>query len=78
MVAQKLLRRQVVQAGRGGMTQAAVARTSGASLRAVSNWVELDRTGGPGDLRLKCRGGGGLLNEKQAVRIRGLMDGELY
>jgi transposase len=78
--AQQLLRRQVVQAVRGGMTQTAAARTYGASLRAVSNWVRLDRTGGLRALRLKRRGrrgGGGLLNEKQATRIRALIVGRM-
>ena len=74
--AQQLLRRQVVQAVRGGMTQTAAARTYGASLRAVSAWVRLDRTGGLRALRLTRRGrrvGGGLLNAKQATRIRALI-----
>jgi transposase len=62
--AQQLLRRQVVQAVRGGMTQTAAARTYGASLRAVSNWVQLDRRGG-------------LLNEKRAARIRALIVGRM-
>lgn len=78
--AQQLLRRQVVQAVRGGMTQTAAARTYGASLRAVSHWVRLDRKGGLRALRLKRRGrrvGGGLLNEKQAARIRGLIVGRM-
>ena len=78
--AQQLLRRQVVQAVRGGMTQTAAAQTYGASLRAVSNWVRLDRTGGLRALRLKRRGrrgGGGLLNEKQATRIRALIVGRM-
>jgi len=44
--AQQLLRRQVVQAVRRGMTQPVTARTYGASLRAVSHWVRLDRMGG--------------------------------
>ena len=78
--AQQLLRRQVVQAVRGGMTQTAAARTFGASLRAVSNWVRLDRRGGLRALTLKRRGrrvGGGLLNEKRAARIRALIVGRM-
>ncbi|MDH5669600.1 MAG: IS630 family transposase [Nitrospira sp.] len=78
--AQQLLRRQVVQAVRGGMTQTAAARTYGASLRAVSSWVRLDRTGGLRALRLKRRGrrvGGGLLNAKQAARMRALIVGKM-
>lgn len=78
--AQQLLRRQVVQAVRRGMTQTAAAQTSGASLRAVSHWGRLDRKGGLRALTLKRRGrrvGGGLLNEKQAARIRGLIVGRM-
>lgn len=78
--AQQLLRRQVVQAVRGGMTQTAAARTYGASLRAVNHWVRLDRRGGWRALTLKRRGrrvGGGLLNEKQATRIRTLIVGRM-
>lgn len=78
--AQQLLRRQVVQAVCSGMTQTAAARTYGASLRAVSNWVRLDRKGGLRALTLKRRGrriGGGLLNEKQAARIRALIVGQM-
>ena len=78
--AQQLLRRQVVQAVRRGMTQTAAAQTSGASLRAVSHWGRLDRKAGLRALTLKRRGrrvGGGLLNEKQAARIRGLIVGRM-
>lgn len=72
--------RQVVRAVRGGMTQTAAARTYGASLRAVNNWVRLDRRGGLRALTLKRRGrqvGGGLLNEKRAARIRALIVGRM-
>ena len=72
----QLLRRQVVQAVRGGMTQTGAARTFGASLRAVSKWMRLDRDGGLRALTLKRRGrrpGGGRLNPKQAARIRALI-----
>jgi transposase len=75
-----LLRRQVVQAVRAGMTQTAAARTYGASLRAVSNWVRLDRTGGLRALTLKRRGrrvGGGYLSETRAARIRALIVGRM-
>ena len=78
--AQQLLRRQMVQAVCGGMTQTAAARTYGASLRAVSHWVRLDRKGGLRALTLKRRGrrvGGGLLNEKQAARSRTLIVGRM-
>ena len=69
----QLLRRQVVQAVRAGMTQTEAARTFGASLRAVSQWMRLDRGGGLRALKLKRRGrrpGAGRLSEKQARRIR--------
>ena len=56
----QLLRRQVVQAVRGGMTQTGAARTFGASLRAESTWMRLDRDGGR-------------LNATQAARIRALI-----
>lgn len=78
--AQQLLRRHVMQAVRGGMTQTAAARTYGASLRAVSTWVRLDRRGGRRALTLKRRGrriGGGLLTAKQAARIRALIGGRM-
>lgn len=72
----QLLRRQVVQAVRGGMTQTGAARTFGASLRAVSTWMRLDRDGGLRALKLKRRGrrpGGGRLNATQAARMRALI-----
>lgn len=75
-----LLRRQVVQAVRTGMTQTAAARIYGASLRAVCNWVRLDRTGGLRALTLKRRGrrvGGGSLSETRAARIRVLIVGRM-
>ncbi len=75
-----LLRRQVVQAVRNGMTQVAAARTFGASLRAVSKWVGLDRAGGLRALTLKRRGrrvGGGCLSGKRAERIRALIVGRM-
>jgi transposase len=72
----QLLRRQVVQAVRGGMTQTRAARTFGASLRAVSKWMRLDRDGGLRALKLKRRGrrpGDGRLNATQAARLRALI-----
>ena len=54
--AQQLLRRQVVQAVRRGMTQTVAAQPYGASLRAVRHWVRLDRKGGLRALTLKRRG----------------------
>lgn len=62
------------------MTQTDAARTYGASLRAVSHWMRLDRRGGLRALMLKRRGrrvGGGLLNEKRAGRIRALIVGQM-
>lgn len=75
-----LLRRQVVQAVRGGMSQTDAARTFRASLRAVSKWRRLDREGGLRALTLKRRGrrpGEGRLNAKRAGRIRSLIVGKL-
>lgn len=75
-----LLRRQVVQAVRGGMSQTDAAHTFRASLRAVSTWRRLDREGGLRALTLKRRGrrpGEGRLNAKRAGRIRSLIVGKL-
>ena len=75
-----LLRRQVVQAVRGGMSQTDAARTFRASLRAVSKWRRLDREGGLRALTLKRRGrrpGEGRLNAKRAGRIRSLIVGKM-
>jgi transposase len=75
-----LLRRQVVQAVRRGMSQTEAARTFGASLRAVSKWMRLDRAGGLRALRLQRRGrrpGGGCLSAPRAERIRTLIVGKL-
>ena len=52
----QLLRRQVVQAVHAWMTQIEAAATFGASLRAVSRWMGLERAGGLRDLKLKRRG----------------------
>lgn len=71
-----LLRRQVVQAVRGGMSQTEAVRTFGASLRAVSKWRRLDREGGLRALTLKRRGrrpGEGRLSAQRAGRIRALI-----
>lgn len=76
----QLLRRQVVQAVRGGMSQTEAARTFGTSLRAVSKWMRLDREGGLRLLKLKRRGrrpGGGRLNARQAARIRAMIVGRM-
>ena len=75
-----LLRRQVVRAVRGGMTQTEAARTFGASLRAVSKWRRLDRDGGLRALTLKRRGrrpGQGHLSGTRATRIRSMIVGKL-
>lgn len=75
-----LLRRQVVQAVRGGMSQTEAARTFGASLRAVSTWRRLDREGGLRALTLQRRGrrpGGGHLSAQRAARIRSMIVGKL-
>ena len=75
-----LLRRQVVQAVRGGMSQTEAARTFGASLRAVSKWRRLDREGGLRALTLKRRGrrpGEGRLSAQRAGRIRALIVGKM-
>lgn len=75
-----LLRRQVVQAVRGGMSQTEAARTFGASLRAVSKWRQIDREGGLRALTLKRRGrrpGGGHLSPTRAARIRATIMGKM-
>lgn len=51
-----LLCRQVVQTVRRGMSQTDAGCTFGASLRAVSTWMRLDREGGLQALTLKRRG----------------------
>ena len=75
-----LVRRQVVQAIRSGLSQTEAARTCGASLRAVSTWMRLDREGGLRALTLKRRGrrpGEGRLSGKRAARIRSMIVGKL-
>jgi transposase len=70
------LRRTVVQAVRGGMSQTQAAEVFGVSLRAVSKWMGLDRAGGLRALKPKRRGrraGEGRLNPAQAARIRQLI-----
>ncbi len=76
----QLLRRQVVQAVRRGMVQGEAAWTFGASLRAVSNWMRLDREGGLRALKLKRRGrrpGDGRLSAKRAERLRAMIVGKM-
>ena len=70
------LRRTVVQAVRGGMSQTEASKVYGASLRAVSKWMALDRTGGLRALKQKVRGrraGEGRLQPGQSARIRQLI-----
>lgn len=70
------LRRSVVNAVRGGMSQTQAAKVFGASLRAVSKWMALDRVGGLRALKPKRRGrraGEGRLTLVQSARIRQLI-----
>jgi transposase len=62
------------------MKQTATAEKYQVSLRAVSKWVALDRSGGLRALQAKRRGrprGAGRLNARQAARIRGLVTGKM-
>ena len=75
MAAQTHLRRAAVQAVRGGMSQTGAAEVFGASLRAVSKWMALDRAGGLRALKPRRRGrraGEGRLGRAQSARIRQL------
>jgi transposase len=70
------LRRVVVRAVRGGMTQTQAARVFGVSLRAANKWVALDKAGGLRALKPKRRGrraGDGRLDRMQSMRIRQLI-----
>jgi transposase len=74
------LRKLVVDAVHGGMTQTAAASTFGVSVRAVSKWMRLSREGGLRALKPGKRGrrpGGGRLNARQAARIRTLIVGKM-
>ena len=74
------LRKLVVKAVRGGMTQNEAATTYSVSLRAVSKWMRLSRDGGLRALKPGRRGrrpGGGRLNTTQAARIRALIIGTM-
>ena len=76
IAAQTHLRRTVVQAVRGGMSQTEASKVYGASLRAVSKWMALERTGGLRALKQKPRGrraGEGHLKPGQSARIRQLI-----
>jgi hypothetical protein len=55
-VTQANLRRLVMKAVRGGMTQTDAAGTYGVSLRAVSKWMALDKARGLRALKPKRRG----------------------
>jgi transposase len=80
MATQAHLRRTVVQAVRGGMTQTQAGAIFGASLRAVNKWVALDKAGGLRALKPKRRGrraGEGRLDLRQAARIRQLIIGRM-
>ncbi|MBW8077299.1 MAG: IS630 family transposase [Gallionella sp.] len=70
------LRRTVVRAVRGGMSQTEASKVYGASLRAVSKWMALERSGGLRALKQKRRGrraGEGHLQPAQSARIRQLI-----
>lgn len=80
MATQAHLRRTVIRAVRGGMTQTQASVTFGASLRAVNKWVALDKAGGLRALKLKRRGrraGEGRLDASQAARIRQMIVGKM-
>jgi transposase len=67
------VRRSLVRAVRGGMTQTQAAGVFGVSLRAANKWMALDRNGGLRALKLRRRGrraGEGRLNPARAKRIR--------
>lgn len=74
------LRRSVVLAVRDGMTQVEAARTFGLSLRAVSKYMSLDRSGGLRALKLGVRGrrfGSGRLTVQDAAKVRALIVGKM-
>lgn len=67
------VRRTVVQAVRGGLTQTAAAKQFGVSLRAVNQWIAATKEGGLRALHAKPRGrpaGGGSLTPAQATKVR--------
>lgn len=75
------VRRLAVKAVRTGSRQTAVAKTYGVSLRAVNQWVAIDKVGGLRALKPKRRGRrlgqGGRLRAAQAQRIRRLIVGKM-
>lgn len=67
------LRRSVVQAVRGGMSQTQASQVFAVSLRAANKWVALGKAGGLRALKAKRRGrraGEGRLDSAQSMRIR--------
>lgn len=67
------LRRSVVQAVRGGMSQTEASQIFGVSLRAANKWMALEKAGGLRALKPKRRGrraGEGRLDPMQSMRIR--------
>jgi len=67
------VRRTVVQAVRGGMTQTAAAKLFGVSLRAVNQWMAATKQGGLRALPAKPRGrpaGASTLTPAQATKVR--------
>jgi transposase len=77
---QEHLRRSVVKAVRGGMTQTRAAEVFGTSLRAVNKWIALDKAGGLRALKPGRRGrraGEGRLKPAQAARIRQTIIGKM-
>jgi transposase len=67
------VRRTVVQAVRGGLTQTAAARLFGVSVRAVNQWMAATKQGGLRALKAKPRGrpvGTGSLTSAQATNVR--------
>ena len=68
--------RTVAQTVRGGMRRAEASNVFGVSLRAVSQWMALDRADGRQALKQKVRGrrmGEGSLDLVQSARIRQLI-----
>ncbi len=67
------VRRTVVQAVRGGLTQTAAAKLFGVSVRAVNKWMATSKEGGLRALNAKPRGrpaGAGALTPAQVTKVR--------
>jgi transposase len=79
--AQAHVRRLAVKAVRAGSRQTAAANTYGVSLRAVNQWVAIDKVGGLRALKPKRRGRrlghGGRVRVGQGQRIRSLIVGTM-